>query len=184
TVAGTSRFKVDYSVLKNDGSTLGWLPVQDAHGLSYETAPFVDDVEITGHPVVKLRVASTATDGDFFAYLEEVGIDGKAVVRSHGRLRASHRKLGTAPFDTLGLPWHRSFREDYTPLEPGQPVSLEFDMLPTSTIVKKGMKLRLVIAGADPRQRMDPPSGPAPIVTIMSGGVQASTLLLPVVEAP
>lgn len=176
-----NRFTVDYSVLKNDGSTAGWLTSRDGSGLSFDTAPFAGDVELTGHPVVRLWVSSTATDGDLFAYLEEVAANGDAVVRSHGRLRASHRLPGTAPFDTMGLPWHRSFRADARPLSPGEPVKLEFDLLPTSTILRKGMKLRLVIAGADPRQRIDPPKGTPPIVTIFSGGVLASSIDLPVI---
>lgn len=181
--AGESHFSVDYSVLTNDGSTPSWIPSQDGHGLSYETAAFAQDVEMTGHPVVRLWIASTASDADLFAYVEEIGPDGKAVVRSHGRLRASHRALGTAPYDTLGLPWHRSFRADAQPLQPGQPAELDFDLLPTSTILRKGMKLRLVIAGADSRQRMGPPAGKPPVISILAGGIHASSLTIPVIPA-
>jgi predicted acyl esterase len=181
--SGGQAFTVDYSVLKNDGSTPSWIPSQDGHGASFGTAPFDKDAEITGHPVVHLWISSTASDGVIFAYLDEVRPDGTAIVRSHGRLRASHRALGTAPFANLGLPFHRSFAEDVSPLTLGKPVELVFDMLPTSTIVQKGSRLRLVVTGADPRQRLSPPQSLPPRVTVHYGGAFASYIDLPVIPA-
>lgn len=179
--ADKASFTTDYSVITGDLATPYWPVSQYGHGLSFSTKPFTQDVRITGHPVVSLWLSTTAKDGDIFAYLEEVAPDGKAAIRAHGRLRASHRKLGTAPYDYLGLPYHRSFHEDYTPMEPGVPAELTFDLLPTSTIVKQGMSLRLVVTGADPRQRVFMKEDPAPVVTLLTGGDKASWIDLPVV---
>ena len=177
-----STFDVDYSVVKpGDLSTPLWPVSQFGHGLSFETAPLDHDVRITGHPVVSLWVDTTTTDADVFAYLEEVTPEGRGALRAHGRLRASHRALGTAPYDYLGLPFHRSFREDAQPMRPGVPAELRFDLLPTSTIVRQNWKLRLVVTGADPRQRSHLPFDPAPRVTIHTGGTQASYIDIPVV---
>lgn len=177
----TARFTTDYSVITGSLATPYWPVSQHGHGLSFETPPFAEDMRITGHPVVSLWISTSATDGDTFAYLEEVAPDGKSAIRAHGRLRASHRKLGTAPYDYLGLPYHRSFRADYQPMEPGVPAELKFDLLPTSTIVRKGWKLRLVVTGADPRQRSFMKQSPAPTVTLHTGGDKQSYVDIPVV---
>ena len=115
------------------------------------------------------------------AYLEEISSDGEVAIRAHGRLRASHRRLGIPAYDDLGLPWHRSFREDYLPMEPGVPAELRFDLLPTSTIVQRGVRLRFVITGADPRQRHFMRADPPPVVTLHLGGSTPSFIDLPVV---
>lgn len=181
--AAQSRFVTDYSVIDQTGTApfQFWPKPQDGHGLSFETRPLAQDMRITGHPVVSLWVSTSANDGDTFAFLEEVAPDGSAVVRAHGRLRDSHRALGTAPYDYLGLPFHRSFREDYQPMKPGVPAELRFDLLPTSTIVKKGYRLRLVVTAADPRQRIYLHFPQPPTVTIHTGGAMASYVELPVV---
>lgn len=134
-----------------------------------------------GHSVVSLQVSTTAANGDVFAYLEEISTDGEVAIRAHGRLRASHRRLGTPAYDYLGLPWHGSFREDYLPMEPGVPAGLRFDQLPTSTIVQRGARLRLLITGADPRQRHFMRTDPPPVVTLHLGGSTPSFIDLPVV---
>jgi len=45
---------------------------EDRRLLTYTSKPLEEDTEITGHPVVTLYVTSTATDGAFFVYLEDV----------------------------------------------------------------------------------------------------------------
>jgi putative CocE/NonD family hydrolase len=176
-----ASFQVDYSVITGSLATPYWPVSQFGHGISFETAPFAHDARITGHPVVSLWLSSSATDGDTFAYLEEVAPDGKHAVRAHGRLRASHRMIGSAPYDYLGLPWHRSFRADHQPMRPGVPAELRFDLLPTSTIIRKGYRLRLVVTGADPRQRVFMKADPAPTVTLHGGGRMASYVDIPFV---
>jgi uncharacterized protein len=180
-LSGAAEFVTDYSVITGSLDTPYWPTSQHGHGLSFTTPPFAEQVLITGHPVVSLQVSTTAADGDVFAYLEEISPDGEVAVRAHGRLRASHRRLGTPAYDYLGLPWHRSFREDYLPMEPGVPAELRFDLLPTSTIVQRGARLRLVITGADPRQRQFMRTDPPPVVTLHLGGSTPSFIDLPVV---
>jgi uncharacterized protein len=45
--------------------------------LTYTSAPLDEDLEITGHPLATLYLTSTATDGAFYAYLEDVAPDGR-----------------------------------------------------------------------------------------------------------
>ncbi|MGH2836040.1 MAG: CocE/NonD family hydrolase [Solirubrobacteraceae bacterium] len=180
--AGARSFDVDYSVVTGEPLTPFWPASQHGHGLSFETAPLERELQLTGHFVVSLWLSSTQPDGDIFAYLEEVWPTGIVELRAHGRLRSSHRKLGTAPYDYLGLPWHRSFREDHEPLVPGEPQEHLFDLLPTSTLVAPGSRLRLVVTGADPRQRTHLGFDPPPTLTLHTGAETASYIELPVVS--
>jgi uncharacterized protein len=151
-------------------------------GLAYVTAPLSSDVQVTGHPTINLWVSSTAADGDFIATIQDVAPDGTATSYNvNGRVRASLRKLQKAPYNNLGLPWHGFRQADVNPLTPGQPVELEFDILPISTIFKAGHSMRLVINFADARST--PRLDPAPKVTIYGDSAHRSYVTLPIIEA-
>ena len=66
---------------------------EDAKLLVYTGEPLARDIEITGNPVVTLEFSSSATDGAFYVYLEDVAPDGKVSYLTEGELRALHRKL-------------------------------------------------------------------------------------------
>ena len=150
-----------------------------AGGWNYETAPFTADLEVTGHPVMHLWVETGAGDADVMARLEDVAPDGKAVsYQMIGRLRASHRALAQAPYDTMGLPWHTYRQADAQPLAAGQPAELTFDLLPMSYIFKAGHRLRLNITFTDPQTRPN-----APGVTVLRSVAAPSRLTLPVIPA-
>lgn len=149
------------------------------HGLVYETAPLTEPVEITGHAVVDLWLASTANDSDVVAYVQNVAPDGTTTSYSmHGRLRASLRKEAPAPYDNLGLPWHPFGKDDVQPLVPGEPVQLRFDVLPFSMVFNKGHRIRLVLAFAD---TATPQLSPAPTVSILRDAEHPSSITFPVI---
>ena len=168
---GKDRQVVDYDVTPENMAQ---------KGLAYETEPLAADLLVTGHPIVELWVSSTATDGDFVAVLQDVAPDGKAVsINMHGRLRASHRALGEAPYDNLGLPWHPSTQADLQPLVRGKPTLLTFDVLPISMVFKAGHRVRLVLtfaAGTATERRK-----PAPTVTVYRDAGHPSSITLPVI---
>jgi predicted acyl esterase len=146
----------------------------------YETPALQNDLQITGHPKIKLWVSSTATDGDFMATINDIAPDGKtSSYNIYGQLRASMRKTAKAPNNYLGLPWH-SFKElDAKPLTPGEPTELEFAILPISIIIKAGHKIQLVVnvtnhSGTQP--------GSEPEVTIYRDATHKSCLSLPVLK--
>ena len=72
--------------------------VLDDRGFTYTTDALTSDLELTGHPIVHLWISTTVPDLNFFAYLEDVTPDGTVSVITDGRLRASLRALGTAPY--------------------------------------------------------------------------------------
>ena len=157
------------------------MAANDAKALTYTTAPLKANIEVTGHPIVHLWVTSTANDGDFFAYLEEVDENGFSHYITEGVLRASYRKLGQAPYNYMNLPYHRSFAEDMEPLPAGQPVELVFDLHPTSNVFNAGHRIRLTLTCADQPNFETPELSPAPTVSVYRIRQAASYVELPVI---
>jgi putative CocE/NonD family hydrolase len=179
TVGPTNRFANGY------GAPFGYpdMAANDTKALTYTTLPLESDVEVTGHPVVLLWVSSTAADGDFFAYLEEVDEDGVSTYITEGKLRASFRTQHVPPYENMDLPWHRCWEEDVEPLPQGQPAELVFDLLPTSNLFDAGHRIRVTITGADDDTYETPQLDPAPTVSIYRGSEYASYIELPIIPA-
>jgi putative CocE/NonD family hydrolase len=194
---GRDEVVVDYSTTTGRatrwtngyGGDFGYpdMTTNDEKGLTYTTPPLDADIELTGHPVVHLWVSSTATDGDFFVYLEEVEelVGRTPIFRSNyiteGTLRASHRALSPAPYDNLDLPYHRSFAEDVAELPVGEPVELVFDLHPTSNIFDQGHRIRVTITNRDRDNMETQPQSPAPTVSVYRNADNASYIVLPVI---
>jgi len=184
-------YRTDYSA--TSGTSTRWdntvgggfsypdMAANDAKGLTYTTAPLPGEVSVIGHPVVHLWVSSTAADGDFFAYLEEVTPEGASRYITEGALRASHRAVQDPPYDNLGLPYHRSFDSDVKALTPGKPVELVFDLEPTAKVFRAGHRIRLTVTCADKDNAETPALDPPPMVTVFRGAGRASYVSLPVV---
>ena len=184
-------YAVDYTT--TTGTTTRWdnavgggfgypdMAANDGRGLTYTTAPLAKDVEVTGHPVVTLWASSTADDADFFAYLEEVDPTGASHYITEGTIKASYRATEQAPYDYLGLPFHRSYKEDAAALKPGEPVELVFDMEPTSNVFDAGNRIRLTVTCADRDNAETKDVSPAPKVTLYRDKARASRITLPVV---
>lgn len=189
--SGQDEYTVDYAT--TTGKATRWnngrggdflypdMAANDAKGITYTSAPLNAAIEVTGHPVVHLWVTSTAGDGDFFAYLEEVDETGYSHYISEGALRASHRKLAPAPYNYMGLPYHRSFEEDMEPLESGLPEELVFDLHPTSNIFDVGHRIRLTVTCADQANFQTPEISPAPKISVYRNKQFSSYVQLPVI---
>jgi hypothetical protein len=99
-------------------------------------------------------------------------------------LRGSHRALAKAPFDNIGLPYHRSLAKDVRPLVPGKVAEFLFDLQPTSILFHAGDRIRITLTGAD-RDTFDTPTqSPAPTIWVERGGANASYIELPVIPQP
>ncbi|MGD9346760.1 MAG: CocE/NonD family hydrolase, partial [Candidatus Aminicenantes bacterium] len=155
----------------------------DKKALTYTTQILDKDVEITGHPEVRIWISSTAEDRDFFAYLEEVDAEGVSHYISEGTLKVSHRALHDPPYDKLGLPYHRSYEEDVVDLVPGERTELRFDLHPTSNVFNAGHRIRVTIACADKDNAATPKLSPPPTVTIYRSKEHRSYVILPIIDA-
>jgi predicted acyl esterase len=125
-------------------------------GLTFTTAPFAADTEITGPAAARLFVASSTADADLFLPLRVLDPKGADVdfvaaldpagVIGTGWLRASHRALD--PDRSLPYrPYHP--HESAQPLTPGEVVPLDVEIWPTSVVVPVGYRLALTVQGRD-----------------------------------
>ena len=183
------RYTVDYSAVSAKSGQIG--DNSNATGMTYTTAALASGTKLIGSPIIHLWISSTATDGDFIANLWDVAADGTATKipgSFNGMLRASHRRLGKAPYaKDLGLPYHRSYAEDIAPLTPGEPTDLVFDEAPLAYTFRAGHRIRLVIicngSKQDGDQFPNPPTpvlSPAPIVNFYRDLAHPSYITLPV----
>ncbi len=187
---GADSIKIDYTA--TSGETSRWdnavgggfgypdMAANDKKGLTYTTPPLTEAVEVTGHPVARVWMSSTAKDADLFVYLEEVDAKGVSTYVSEGSLRASARAIGKAPYDNMGLPYHRVYAEDIKELIPGEPAELVIELLPTSNVFDAGNRLRLTITGADKDNAATPVLDPPPTLTVYRSKERPSSLSLPV----
>jgi hypothetical protein len=146
-----SRWMVGYGEERSDPPDTTFFDertAEDEKALTYTSEPLRKDLVVTGSPVVHLWVDSTHQDGDFFVYLEEVDADGRSHYVTEGALRSSYRALHDAPWESFGLPFHRSNKRDLVKLG-DEPVELVFDLLATALVIDKGHRIRVTIAGAD-----------------------------------
>jgi len=155
---------------------------QAGNGLRFTGAPLAADTTLTGHPLAQLWIASPQPDQNVFVYLEDLAPDGSSRVVTEGRLKASLRAPHRAPYEVLGLPWPRALEADRQPLAAGEPVLLRLDLLPLSHVFKAGHRIRVVLAGSDPRERA--PTGTGHALTLVSSAAQPSYVELPVATGP
>ena len=125
-------------------------------GVTFRSAPFVEDSEFTGPLVAKLFVASSTTDMDLFLTLRIFDPQGVEVTFkgandpqapvSQGWLRVSQRRLDAARSKPY-RPFHPHDGEDK--LAPGTVYEADVEIWPTSIVFPKGYTMALTIGGRD-----------------------------------
>jgi len=185
-------------------------------GVTFLTPPLSQATEITGPSALKLFVSSSTADADIFAVLRAFAPDLKEVVFQgaidphtpvgQGWLRASHRQLDKKLSEPY-RPYHTHTKKQ--PLNPGEVVTLDIEIWPTSIVVPAGYRIALTVRGKDyvypggsggrlsnfkneltgcgPFLHNDPRDRPAEIFAGVTGlhfgGVARPYLLLPVIPA-
>lgn len=170
----------------------------------YTAAPLTEDVDVIGHPIVHLWAGSSAPDGDFFFYLEDVAPNGEAVLVTDYQHRAGFHV--PSPLSRLipnnpgvqvlpSLPSYGYRKAEYDPrvFSDGQVHEIVTALNPTAWRFRKGHAIRLVVASADwpsfelhprlsPTNRPDAADNVVPTVRIAFGGRYRSRIELPVVR--
>lgn len=150
------------------------------NALVYQTQPLKTDLEVTGHPLMNLWIASEAPDADVVARLDDVSPDGSArSFNMHGQFRASGRAQARAPYDNLELPWFGHRAADARTLVAGKPAEVRFVMLPMSYIFKAGQRVRLTLFFSEPGAPTAP--GTKARITVLRGPETPTYVTLPIV---
>ena len=166
-------------------------------GVTCTTRPFATDTEVTGPLSLRVWVSSSAKEMDLFVTIRNVdpqgqdvnciGTIGDPVPVAKGWLRASHRKLDPERSRSY-RPYHS--HDELQPLTPGEIVSLDVEIWPTSMVFEAGHRLVLDLqahdgVGSSLFRHTDPidraPALLAGTNTIYTGGSRASFLLLPII---
>ena len=117
--------------------------IKPGMGISLETPPLPQDVEVTGPLAASFWVSSSTEDMDLFLTLRNFDADGNEVLETgqqgapvpvaKGWLRVSHRELDpelTLPY----RPYHKHTRRLY--LKPGEIVKVDVEIWPTSMVFR------------------------------------------------
>lgn len=189
---GADRYAVDFSATTgtrnrwytNGGGgdvVYGDRRAEDERLLTYTSAPLAADLEITGHPLLTLHLASTEADGAFIAYLEDVAPDGTVRYLTEGQLRGVMRAVTEEPPLYRKYGPHRSeSRADALPLVAGEVAEISFDLWATSVLIRAGHRIRVALAGADADTFLRyPRDGAAPEWTVHRNRARPSGIVLP-----
>ncbi|MFN3655762.1 MAG: CocE/NonD family hydrolase [Pseudolabrys sp.] len=180
------------STSASSSQVMGGGGIKPGMGVSLETPPMPEDMEVTGPLAATIWVSSESEDMDLFLTLRNFDADGNEVMETgqqgapvpvaKGWLRASHRELDPALTQPY-RPYHKHTRRLY--LTPGEIVKVEVEIWPTSMVFKKGHRLQLDVQPRDGvgsagymHYHADYNSGKN---TIHAGGEFESYLLLPVI---
>jgi hypothetical protein len=101
--------------------------------LVYSTAPFAQDIEVTGPVSLELFAKSSAVDTDFLAKLVDVAPDGFAQNLTEGIVRARYRDSQDHP----------------TLMNPDQIYKFTIDLWATSNVFRRGHVLRLEVSSSN-----------------------------------
>jgi hypothetical protein len=130
----------------------------DGGGLTFKTAPFSEETEVTGPMAARLFISSDTIDADLFlivrlfdendAEVTFMGALDPNTPIAHGWLRASHRAIDqerSLPY----RPYHPHDRIE--PLVPGEVYPLDVEIWPTCIVIPAGYQLGLTVRGNDYR---------------------------------
>ncbi|KAH7002602.1 X-Pro dipeptidyl-peptidase protein [Ilyonectria destructans] len=139
----------------------------DSTIISFQSQPFGEETEITGHITAHLNISvgqdgcgNTPSDMDLFLSLRHISPDGTEVLYtgsmgegvpvSRGSLRASLRKVNSQ--HSHHRPWlpHRDYHStDVLPVLPNEVYAVDIEIWPTNVVVEVGGRLALDISSRD-----------------------------------
>ncbi|KZF19086.1 alpha/beta-hydrolase [Xylona heveae TC161] len=131
--------------------------------LLFETTPFEEETEITGHPMAHLNVSLSSRDSsspseiDLFLTIRHYDSDGQEILYTgpagepvsvvKGWLRVSHRQTTGPPTDNV--PQRNHTPGSILPVKCDTVYTVAIEVWPTNVIISKGHKLALEIASTD-----------------------------------
>nr|WP_232339979.1 CocE/NonD family hydrolase [Ketobacter sp. MCCC 1A13808] len=125
--------------------------------LLFESEPMQEDYYINGPIQADVWIDSTVTEAVVAVQIEEVSKKQSLPITT-GQLLASGRAVNIERSrfmnDQMIQPYHYFTEEKSQPLVPGEVVKMQIEIFPTSTIIRKGNKLRVAISPSNQAQAM------------------------------
>lgn len=171
-------------------------------GISFISEPVEEDMVFAGYGKAKLWVSSTSRDMDLYLGLRILDEEGREVdyagpitmgmnvpnyPLAKGWLKVSHRRIDEAR-STAYTVKHTHRKADYAPLEPGEVVPVEIEIIPNTALIRKGYRIRVDIQPSDgvdhgPRHAYDPAYHDGARNTVYTGPDRPGFIQLPIVPA-
>ncbi len=157
-VALESRSGPSLSAIAPEAARLVWQT-----GICFISDPMADDMVFAGYSKAKLWVSSTSEDIDIFVSLRvfdeqgleidyagpsTMGMPTKHYPLAKGWLKVSHRKRDEARSTDYTVK-HTHLKADYAPLQDGEIVPVEIEIIPNAALIKRGHRLRVDIQPFD-----------------------------------
>lgn len=139
---------------------------KSAHRLIYATAPLTQPIHISGTPRITVRMTADKPAANLSVYLV-------ALPWTDAKPRQANFSLITRAWADLQN--HASLTHG-TPLVPGQPVEMSFDLQPDDQIIPAGKRIGLMVFSSDRDFTLWPKPG-----TMMTLDLSGTTITLPVV---
>lgn len=137
----------------------------DAWGLSFDTPPLREPMEILGFVRANLFASASAPRANWIVRVNDVAPDGTSTIVTYGFLNGTHRHGHVTPSDIV----------------PGEMMELGFDLFCTGYCFERGHRIRVVVTNA-----YFPVIWPSPLpltTRLHTGGAAASFIAFPVLEA-
>ncbi|MHA6195324.1 CocE/NonD family hydrolase [Pseudomonas wadenswilerensis] len=171
-------------------------------GLSFISEPLAEDMVFAGYGKACLWVSSSSTDMDIFLSLRVLDANGEEVdyagpttmgmnvpnyPLAKGWLKASHRAIDSAR-STAYTVKHTHRQADHAPLQPGEVVPVEIEIIPNTALLRKGYRLRVDIQPFDgvdhgPRHEYDATCHDGAWNRVHTGPDRPGFIQLPIVPA-
>ena len=157
----------------------------DEHtGLTWTTAPFTQDLEITGPIVARIFASVVAPDFDWQVRLTDVHPDGRSSWITDGQLRASLRRVDPEKSrrneqGEIIRPWYPASEHEQVPQ--GEVVEYLIDLAPTSNVFRKGHRIRLDVQPIASGYFDSARTGGVGALTVHRGRSTPSSILLSVI---
>ncbi|WP_077035069.1 CocE/NonD family hydrolase [Pelomonas sp. KK5] len=171
-------------------------------GVSFISEPVPQDMVFAGYGKAQLWVSSSSADMDVFLSLRVLDEAGREVdyagpttmgmnitnyPLAKGWLKVSHRKVDEARSTPYTVK-HTHLKADHAPLQPGEVVRVEIEIIPNTALIRKGYRLRVDIQPFDgydhgPRHGYDASTHDGARNTIHTGPDHPAWIQLPVVPA-
>ena len=135
----------------------------EERSLTYTWEPLSDDLEILGHPRLRVRVTCDRPTAFVSAKVTDVFPDGASSLVVRGMANLAQRPTDAAA----------------TPIVPGEPIELDLELEAIAWTFEAGHRIRLDIAGAD-----WPNAWPPPYAATLGFDRSDAELELPVLEGP